>query len=89
MDAIAAYESESPVLPSRIALRVFDAWAPDPRDLSLFDSPTPGFPSSPPGWLMNEMEVRMHEFTAAFAIDKRDFAQALDHLDRALSLGPC
>jgi tetratricopeptide (TPR) repeat protein/DNA-binding XRE family transcriptional regulator len=87
--AIIAYESESPVLPSRIALRVFDALPPDPRDQSLFDAPMPGFPSSPPGWLMNEMEVRMHEFTAAFAIDKRDFSQALAHLDRALSIDPC
>jgi transcriptional regulator with XRE-family HTH domain len=89
VDAIAAYESESPVLTSRIALRVFDAVPPDPRDLSLFDYPTPGFPSSPPGWLLNEMDARMHEFAAAIAIDKREFAQALDDLDRALSFGPC
>jgi transcriptional regulator with XRE-family HTH domain len=89
VDAIAAYESEPAVLSSRIALRVFDAWAPDPSDKSLFDSPTPPFPSSPPTWLTTQMDARNHEFFAALAIDKRELSQALDDLDRALSFSPC
>nr|MDP9121251.1 helix-turn-helix domain-containing protein [Acidobacteriota bacterium] len=88
-DAIVAYESEPAVLSSHIALRVFDAIPPDPRDMSLFDSPAPPFPSSPPAWLMTEMDARMHEFSAAQAIDKRELSRALKDLDRGLSCGPC
>jgi len=88
VDAIVAYESEPAALSIQIALRVFEALPPDVRDLVFLDCPPLQFPSSPPALPINEMEARMHEFGAAIAIDKRDFAQALDDLDRALSLRP-
>jgi hypothetical protein len=82
VDEIVAYEFEPAALSSGMALCVFDAMPPDARDLSLFDSPTLSLPPSPPIQLAPDMDASVHEISAAFAIDKRDFAQALEDLDR-------
>ena len=87
VDAIAAYESEPAALSVPIAVRVYEALPLDYQD-ALFAVPTTSCPSSPPGWPTPEMEARVEEIGAAFAIDKRDLAEALDSLDRALSFGP-
>jgi tetratricopeptide (TPR) repeat protein len=81
VDAIVAYESDPEAISPELAIRLFDAVPPDPRDL-----PTPSLPPDPSR--LANMEAQMNAIGAAFAIDKRDLSEALDYLERGLSYGP-
>ena len=84
LEVIVAYESDPASLSAHDALRILDAMPPE-----MFDEDLPFPPSSsPPPWLLNEMEARLFEVEAALRIDQARFREALELLNRALSLRP-
>jgi hypothetical protein len=87
VDVVLGYESCPESLTSRIAMQVLDVV---PlmmfSDGKMLDAPT--FPSDAPRCLNMEIDARVLEWKAALSIDKARFREALETLDRALSLRP-
>jgi tetratricopeptide (TPR) repeat protein len=89
LDVIVAYESDPASLSSQTALRILDGMPLGLIDENLADPPASLSPSLPPQWLLAEMDARMFEIEAALRIDQGRFREALEALDRALSMSPC